>query len=293
MILEVLWLVALVFVTILFIRDSVLACLLIQLPFHQDVKKERHSCSVCKFTVYVNSPEERMLLGILSIWETYKINGHMTQDILIIQTRSNGRANFHQIYLRQTSLWGETTGIYHFTSTEFVMRANQLDVTIWFNKKRDRRIVELVYVTKRRSTFDDSTNPAKLCNVLIPASIVERRLSKFDFLGQYLRKSPLESLYNLFSHLYSASPQLLYGLKFCNIERGMTSCSKLIIYLKDPDVHIKILDDKPCQSQFKFTLILDVVGAHWYWYVTHLEDAFCSTLCRINDISSGQVRLSA
>ena len=187
------------------------------MPLHEDVKEEAHSCGICKFTVYVNSPEERVLIGVLSVWETYKIYSHMTQDILFIQTLSNGCANFHQINLRQTSLWGETTGIYHFTATEFVVRANQLYVTIGFNKKRDRRVVELVYVAKRRSTLNDTTNSAKLCNVLIPATAPERRLSKFDFLGQYLRKSPLQSINNLFSHLDSAPPQFLNSLEFCYI----------------------------------------------------------------------------
>ena len=91
-------------------------------------------------------------------------------------------------------------------------------MTIGFDKERDRRIVELVYVTKRRSTLNDTADAAKFCNVLIPATVVERRLSKLDLLGQYLRKSALQSIYNLFSHLDSASPQLLYSLKFCNIE---------------------------------------------------------------------------
>ena len=159
-----------------------------------------------------------MLLGILSIWEAYKVYCHMTQYILIIQTLSNGRANFHQIDLRQTRLRSETTGIDHFTATEFVVRTNQFDLTIGFDKERDRRIVELVYVTKRRSTLNDTADAAKFCNVLIPATVVERRLSKLDLLGQYLRKSALQSIDNLFSHLYSASPQLLYSLKFCNIE---------------------------------------------------------------------------
>ena len=113
-----------------------------------------------------------MLLRILSIWEAYKVYCHMTQDILIIQTLSNRRANFHQIDLRQTRLRSEATGIYHFTATEFVVRTNQFDVTIGFNKERDRRIVELVYVAKRRSTLDDTADSAKLCNVLIPATVV-------------------------------------------------------------------------------------------------------------------------
>ena len=110
-------------------------------------------------------------------------------------------------------MWGETTGIYHFTATEFVVRTNELDVAVGFNEKRDRRVVELVYVTKRWSTLNDATNSTKLCNVLIPASVVERWLGKLDFLGQYFRKSPLKTLNNLFSHLYSAPPQLLYSLK--------------------------------------------------------------------------------
>ena len=59
----------------------------------------------------------------------------------------------------------------------------------------------------------------------------------------------------------------------------MTSCTKLVIYLKDPYVHVKILNDKPRQSQFKFMQVLDVVSAHWYWDVAHLKDALCSTLC--------------
>ena len=59
----------------------------------------------------------------------------------------------------------------------------------------------------------------------------------------------------------------------------MTSSAKLVIYLKDPNVHVKILDDKPRQSQFKLTLVLDVVSAHWYWDVAHLKDAFRSTFC--------------
>ena len=172
----------------------------------------------------------------------------MTQDILIIQTLSNGRANFHQIDLRQTRLRSETTGIDHFTATEFVVRTNQFDLTIGFNKERDRRIVELVYVTKRRSTLNDTADAAKFCNVLIPATVVERRLSKLDLLGQYLRKSALQSIYNLFSHLDSASPQLLYSLKFCNIEWGMASGTILVVYLEDPYVHIKVLDYKPRQS---------------------------------------------
>ena len=172
----------------------------------------------------------------------------MAQYILIIQTLSNGSANFHQIDLRQTCLRSKATCIYHFTATEFVMRTNQFDVTIGLNKERDRRIVELVYVTERRSTLDDTADSAKLCNVLIPATIVERRLSKLDLLGQYLRKSALQSIDNLFSHLYSASTQLLYSLKFCNIERGMTSSTILVVYLEDPDVHVKVLDDKPRQS---------------------------------------------
>ena len=189
-----------------------------------------------------------MLLRILSIWEAYKVYRHMAQYILIIQTLSNGRANLHQIDLRQTRLWSEATGIYHFTATELVVRTNQFDVTIGFNKERDRRIVELVYVTERRSTLNDTAYSTKLCNVLIPSAVVERGLSKLDLLGQYLRKSALQSIDNLFSHLNSASPQLLYSLKFCNIERGMTSGTILVVYLEDPDVHVKVLDDKPRQS---------------------------------------------
>ena len=155
------------------------------MSFHEDIKEESHSCGVRKFTVYVDSPEERVLLGVLSVWETYEVYGHMTQDILIIETLANGRANFHQINLRETGLWGETTGINHFTATELVVRADQLDMTIGFDKKRDRRIVELIYVTKRRSTLNDTANSAKLCNVLIPATGIERRLSELDLLWQY------------------------------------------------------------------------------------------------------------
>ena len=210
----------------------------------------------------------------------------MTQDILIIQTLPNGRANFHQINLRKTSLWGETTGINHFTATELVVRADQLDVTIGFDKKRDWRIIELIYVTERRSTLNDTANSAKLCNVLIPATVVERRHCELDLLWQYLWQSALQSLNNLFSHLHSAPPQLLYSLKFGNIKWSMTSCTVLIIYLEDPNVHVKILDNKPSQSQFKLILVLNVVSAHWYWDIAHLKDAFRSTLCWVNNISS-------
>lgn len=56
----------------------------------------------------------------------------------------------------------------------------------------------------------------------------------------------------------------------------MTSCSKLVIYLEKPDIHVQIVNYQTRERNFKLFSILDVVSAHWDWNVTKLEDALRS-----------------
>ena len=56
----------------------------------------------------------------------------------------------------------------------------------------------------------------------------------------------------------------------------MTSCSKLVIYLEKPDIHVEIVNDQARERNFKLFSVLDVVSAHWDWNVAKLEDALRS-----------------
>ena len=61
-----------------------------------------------------------------------------------------------------------------------------------------------------------------------------------------------------------------------HVEHGMTSRSKLVIYLEQPDIHVEIVNDQARERNLKLFPVLDVVGAHWDWNVAKLEDALRS-----------------
>ena len=73
----------------------------------------------------------------------------------------------------------------------------------------------------------------------------------------------------------------------------MASGSVLIVDLEDPYIDIQVVDYEPGKGQLELTLVLDVVGAHGYRNVTQLEDALGAALSGVDDVSCGDVRLSA
>ena len=89
-----------IFVSILLVGDSILARLLIELAFHEDVKEHGHSSVVCQLTVDICRPEEGMLVVSIIAWEADHINGDVTDYILLVQFCANGLTDLCQVNLR-------------------------------------------------------------------------------------------------------------------------------------------------------------------------------------------------
>lgn len=58
----------------------------------------------------------------------------------------------------------------------------------------------------------------------------------------------------------------------------MSTRPELIVHLEDPDVYIEIVYDKFGQSQLELLSILNVIGTHWNWNITQLENTLRSAL---------------
>ena len=96
----------------------------------------------------------------------------------------------------------------------------------------------------------------------------------------------------LIVHLDLSLTQFDHCFERLNVERGVTSRTKLIIHLEDPNVHVKVLDDESCQSQLKFKPVLDVIGTHRDRDVAELENALSTALSRVDDVTSRSVWFS-
>lgn len=151
----------------------------------------------------------------------------------------------------------------------------------------------MIQSAERRCAFDYSANLAERCNVLLPATCVKGWLSNFNLLWQDLGKSLSESINDFVVHLDFSFTQFNNSLELLYFEVGVTSCSKLIIHLEDPSVHVQIINYQPGKCKLEFSSVLNVIGTHWDGYVTELENTLCSTLGRVNNVSSSLIRLTA
>ena len=108
-----------------------------------------------------------------------------------------------------------------------------------------------------------------------------------------LREKLLKSFDYFFVHLDFTFTQLDHCLDLFHVQTGVASGRKLVIHLKDPNVHIEVVNNQLCQSQLELMPILDVVRAHWNRDIAQLEDTLGATLCRVDYIPSSLVWFSA
>mmetsp|Transcript_13168 Transcript_13168/g.13002 ORF Transcript_13168/g.13002 Transcript_13168/m.13002 type:complete len:128 (-) Transcript_13168:1316-1699(-) len=123
--------------------------------------------------VYVNCPEQWMVLLVGWVWKTHQINCDMPNDPFFIQNFSNRLAYGHEVHLRQTCLRKEAPCIDIFLGCKFVKGTNQVHSSIWLYKEGYRRRCKQVRLA-HGSCFYYSTNPAKMLYVFIP--ILEKTL---------------------------------------------------------------------------------------------------------------------
>ena len=84
----------------LFVANRILSCLLVELPFHQDVKEHCDSGEVRQLTADINGPEEGVGLGILTVGETYQVDGHVAHHSSLVEGCPDSLTD-----LRQIDLW--------------------------------------------------------------------------------------------------------------------------------------------------------------------------------------------
>lgn len=77
--------------------DVVFSRLLVQLSFHEHVKKETNSCIIGKFLVDVDCPEERMRFRIFSIGKADKVNSYMANHTFIIESLAYWVTDLEQV----------------------------------------------------------------------------------------------------------------------------------------------------------------------------------------------------
>ena len=94
---------------ILLVRDGVFSCLLVQLAFHQDVEEHGDCGQICHLAVDVDCPEEWMGVRIFHVREADKVDCHVAEDILFIESPTDGLTDLGQVNLGETRLRREST----------------------------------------------------------------------------------------------------------------------------------------------------------------------------------------
>ena len=205
-------------ISILLVRNGVLACLLIQFTFHEYVEEHGDRCVIRKLTVYIYRPEERMRVRVLSVRETDQIDRHMADDILLVEGRTDRLADLGQVDRRQTCLRREHAGVHEFRGREFIVGADQLDVAVWLDQERDRWEVELIEGAERRGALNDAASLAELGDVLLPAPAEESGLRQPHLLGEHLVERLLQPGHDTFVHLHLPLAELHDGFQLLNTQ---------------------------------------------------------------------------
>ena len=102
----------------------------------------------------------------------------------------------------------------------------------------------------------------------------------------------MESIDDLFAHLDSLLSQRYNRFELFDIQLSVSSGAKLIVYLENPNVDIKVVDNQARQGQLEFELLLNIVRTHRDRNVADLEDSLGSTLRRVDDVASLDVRFT-
>ena len=152
--------------------------------------------------------------------------------------------------------------------------------------------MELVDLAHGGSSFNNASLLAELVHVVIIA-LIKSRLSKFDLFWEHFAQNLLQASYHTFSHFNLFLPQFHNSAHLFYIERSVSPRIIFVINLEQPHVDIQIVCDQSCQSKLKFLSLLNVVGGDGNWDITKLENAFCATFRRKDDISSLEVRFAA
>ena len=216
----------------------------------------------------------------------------MANHVFLVESLTHARANFSQIYLGKRSLGEETACVHKFRPWELIKWSNEPNVAIWFDKERNWGTMELVDLAHWRSSFNNTSLLAELVHIVIIA-LIKSRLGKFNLLWKHFAQNLLQASYHTFGHFNLFLSQFHNGAHLFYIERSVSPRIVFIINLEQPHIHIQIVCDQSGQGQLKFLSFLNVVRGDGYRDITKLENAFCATFGREDDISSLEVRLAA
>ena len=152
----------LLLLSVLFKRYRILASLLVQMTFHQDVEEVSHGCIIRQLTADVGRPEERMRTIVLSVGEADQVNCHVDNNILRVERLSDGLADLGQVDLRQGRLGREAADVDELGPLELVEGADEASVSIRLDHESDRGVLQLIELTERWGALDDTTDATEL-----------------------------------------------------------------------------------------------------------------------------------
>ena len=110
-------------VSVLLVADGVLASLLVEGAFHQDVEEVADGRVVSELAADVDGPEERVRLWILDVGEADQVDGDVPDDALVVERLAHGVGNLGQVDLGETGLWEEAACIDVLFGCEAIDRA--------------------------------------------------------------------------------------------------------------------------------------------------------------------------
>lgn len=214
-----------------------------------------------------------MLPWTLYIWEGNQIKSNMTKHSVCIKIVSDCPTNLKQVNWRQRRLWTKTSCINKLCTLELVKRPNKYHLTIRLNHEWYWRTLKLVYLTEWRCSFDNAADFAKFVKILLPV-FIQRRHCNFYFPGQNFRNYLLKSLNNGFGHFHFLFPQFDDCPYLFYIKTSVTTTIKLIIYLENPHIYIKVLSDQLSECGFKLSLVINVHRTYRVGDSTTFKDTF-------------------